>query len=67
MLKKQEIRDQTIEELEALNHDLSKEIYDLMNEFRLTRKMEKPHLIKEKKKTRARVLTMIKEKGAAHG
>lgn len=64
MLKKQEMRDQTVEELEALSQDLSKEIYDLMNESRLTRKMEKPHLIREKKKARARVLTIIKEKGA---
>ncbi|MES2344377.1 MAG: 50S ribosomal protein L29 [Chlamydiota bacterium] len=64
MLKKQEIRDQTLEELVVLNQDLSKEIYDLMNEFRQTRKMERPHLIREKKKTRARVLTIIKEKGA---
>ncbi len=64
MLKRQEIRDQTLEELEALHHDLSKEIYDLMNEFRQTKKLEKPHLIREKKRTRARVLTIIKEKGA---
>jgi large subunit ribosomal protein L29 len=64
MLKKQEIRDQALEELVVLSQDLSKEIYDLMNEFRQTRKMEKPHLIREKKKARARVLTIIKEKGA---
>ena len=62
MLKIEEIRDQSVEELEALTQDLSKEIYDLMNEFRMTKKMEKPHLIREKKRTRARVLTILKEK-----
>jgi large subunit ribosomal protein L29 len=64
MRKNQELRDQTVEELEAMQADLSKEIYDLMNEFRMTRKMEKPHLIRQKKRTRARVLTIIREKAA---
>lgn len=64
MLKNSEIRDQTVEELRAMLHDISKEIYDLVNEFRQARKLEKPHLIREKKKTRARVLTIIREKGA---
>lgn len=67
MLKIKEIRDQSIDELKALSQDLVKEIYDLKNEYRLTRKMEKPHLIREKKRVHARVLTIIKEKGAANG
>lgn len=58
----QEFRDQSLEELNAQYRDLSKEIYLLNNEVRRTRKLEKPHLIRHKKRERARVLTIIHEK-----
>lgn len=62
MPKAKELRDQSKEELEALYADLSKEIFELRNELKTTRKLEKPHLIRLKKKDRARVLTVLQEK-----
>ena len=62
MLKAKEIRDQSVEEIQAMYQDLSKELYLLVNELKLSKKLEKPHLIKDKKKDIARVLTILNEK-----
>jgi len=62
MTKAKEFRDQSQEELKALYQDLSKELYQLRNEMKVTRKMEKPHLVRLKKKDRARVMTILSEK-----
>lgn len=64
MLKAKELRDQSPEELQALSIDLSKEIFLLRNELKTTRKLEKPHLIRVKKRDRARALTILREKEA---
>lgn len=64
MLKAKELRDQSSEELQALSIDLSKEIFILRNELKTTRKLEKPHLIRVKKRDRARALTILREKEA---
>ena len=57
-------KDQSVEELRAQYHDLSKEIYDLRSEVSINRKLEKPHMVKRKKRDRARVLTALRQKGA---
>ena len=62
MLKVDELKNQGKEELMALYQDLSKEIYGLKCELRINRKTEKPHLLREKKKDRARVLTALQQK-----
>lgn len=62
MLKPEELRDKTVEDLKLMFGDLSKEIFELKNEMRITRKIEKPHLLKEKKKDRARVATILRLK-----
>lgn len=62
MKSKQEIKDQSVEELKALYQDLSKDIFDMKNEISMTRKLEKPHLLRQKKRNRARVLTLLKKK-----
>ncbi|QZA58312.1 50S ribosomal protein L29 [Candidatus Rhabdochlamydia porcellionis] len=64
MPKAKELRDQSREELQALYADLSKEIFELRNELKTTRKLEKPHLIRLKKRDKARVLTILQEKKA---
>lgn len=64
MLKAKELRDQSSEELQSLSTDLSKEIFDLRNELKTTRKLEKPHLIRMKRRDRARVLTILRQKKA---
>ena len=61
-MKVEEIRGQSDQELKAVLEDLEKEIFLLRNELKVTRKLEKPHLLKDKKRTRARILTILKEK-----
>lgn len=62
MKRKMEFKDQSVEELKALSIDLAKEIFDLRNELSVTRKIEKPHLIKKNRRDKARVLTFLKQK-----
>ncbi len=63
MDRMKEFKDQSVEELKALFHDLSKDIFELKNEISTTRKIDKPHLLGEKKRDRARVLTLLSQKG----
>lgn len=65
MKKAIEFRDMSNEELEATYQDLLKEVFHLRNEFKQSRKLEKPHLIPEKKKEIARLLTVKHEKQLA--
>jgi large subunit ribosomal protein L29 len=62
MAKAKELIGHSQEELKALYQDLSKELFQLRNEMKVTRKMEKPHLVRIKKKDRARVMTILREK-----
>lgn len=62
MLDMKDLNQQSQEELMALYQNLSKEIYGLKSELRIARKTEKPHLLREKKKDRARVLTALQQK-----
>lgn len=62
MTKASDLRAMAVEELEAVFLDLQKEIYHLVNEMKQTKKVEKPHLIRLKKKERARLLTILHEK-----
>ena len=48
MVKASELRSKSAEDLKVLFGELAKEIYELRNEFKVTRKIEKSHLIKEK-------------------
>ncbi|NGX46798.1 MAG: 50S ribosomal protein L29 [Chlamydiae bacterium] len=63
MDRMKEFKDQSVEELKALFRDLSKDIFELKNEISMTRKIDKPHLLGEKKRDRARVLTLLSQKG----
>lgn len=65
MKRAKEYRDQSHEELKVIYKELSKEIFDLNNELRIARKIEKPHLLRLKKRDRARVLTILREKEEA--
>ena len=59
MKEKMSYNDQSNDELKALYRDLSGEIFKLKCELNVTRKLEKPHLLKQKKRERARVLTAL--------
>jgi large subunit ribosomal protein L29 len=63
MPKKNQFQDQTVDELKARHRDLSREIFDQINELKTHRKLEKPHLLRMKKRERAAVLTTIRQKG----
>ena len=65
MKKSQRFQDQNVQELNALYHELSKDIFGMRNEKAISRKLDKPHLLREKKKDRARVLTFLRQKGGS--
>ena len=67
MAKKKEVKDQSVDELKAAAHELDREIFQLRSELAMQRKLEKQHLIREKRKDKARILTILtqKQKGVA--
>lgn len=62
MTKANELRDQTVEELEALYKDYKKSLFELKNRKQQEKKLEKTHLKQSIKKNIARVLTIITQK-----
>jgi len=62
MSKGDELRSKTKEELTSIVSSLDEEIFRLRNELKVTRKLEKPHVLSQKKRERARVLTVLTEK-----
>lgn len=62
MLKASELINQSDEELAAQYEDICRDIFEMTNELRVSRKLEKPHELKEKKKDRARILTVLRQK-----
>lgn len=65
MLKAKDLRDQSLEELEVACGDLRRELFELLNEIRRAKKIEKPHLLRDKRKDIARLLTVMHEKQIA--
>ncbi|OGN59285.1 MAG: 50S ribosomal protein L29 [Chlamydiae bacterium RIFCSPHIGHO2_12_FULL_27_8] len=61
MLKLQEIRQEKSERLNERINEIEKELYALKNELKLSRKIEKPHMLKALKKEKARILTILTE------
>ena len=61
MKKAEDLRTCTVEELNENYKEVCKELFLLNNELRVSRKLDKPHQLKEKKKERARILTVIRE------
>ena len=57
-----EMRDLTIGQLEAMIDDYRKELFALKGELAATRKLEKPHRIRDKKRDVARALMVLSEK-----
>lgn len=59
---KKEVKDRSVNELTAAIGDLDRELFALRTELATQRKLEKPHLIKEKRKQKARILTILTQK-----
>lgn len=66
MAKAKELRDLSLEELEANYQDARKALFHLVNERKLSKQFEKPHRIPETKKQIAQLLTIISEKQQAN-
>jgi len=62
MGKFEELTAQTIEALKGKKETLAREIFELQSELSVARKLEQPHLLKGKKRERARVMTAISQK-----
>ena len=61
MLKAKELRDESVDELEAKQKTLRQEIFDLRGDS-LDGRSQKTHLIRQKRKEIARILTVLGEK-----
>ncbi len=62
MSKATALRDMAIEELESAVIDVNKEIYQIIDENKRDKKLEKLELLRQKRKHKARLLTIISEK-----
>jgi large subunit ribosomal protein L29 len=62
MYKAKDLRDQSLDELEAIYDESCKKLFELINEFKSQKKREKPHEIKHTRKDIARLLTVMTEK-----
>ena len=61
-MKTKELLEQSVEELVAKAHDLERELFELRTKLSVEKKLDKPHLIKQHKADRARILTVLNQK-----
>jgi large subunit ribosomal protein L29 len=64
-MKTRELRERTLEELEELYDDLREELFKLRAQ-RAVSQLEKSHRVQEVRRTIARVLTILKDRGYSH-
>lgn len=60
--QKKEFNNQSVQELQTTLKDLDRDLFALRSELSMNRKLEKPHLLKAKRKDKARVLTFLTQK-----
>ncbi|MBI2743884.1 MAG: 50S ribosomal protein L29 [Chlamydiales bacterium] len=65
MLQVKELREKGESELKTQLEELSREIYQMNCELNISRKLEKPHLVKQKRRDRAKLLTILREKSSS--
>lgn len=63
-MKAMDLRDKSVDELTAMLNEAEVSLFKIMNGLKLSRKLEKPHLIRETRKLIARLYTIINEKNA---
>lgn len=61
-MNKKEMREGSQEQMESRLFDARKELFNLKNEFAMTHKLEKPHLLKSLKKEISQLLTLLTER-----
>ena len=62
MNKLKEFRDLSLAELDAACTDARKELFNLVNEWQRTKKLDNPNLLRTKRKEIAQILTLKTEK-----
>jgi large subunit ribosomal protein L29 len=62
MLKAQELRDKSVEELNATLLDIKREIFTMQNTRKISMKTDMPHLFRSKRHDIARINTVLNEK-----
>jgi large subunit ribosomal protein L29 len=62
MSKVKEFRDQTVEELEALEQDKRKELFMLASKREKEKKLDNPQVLRNIRRDVARILTVLNEK-----
>lgn len=67
MQKMEELLGQSEEELHLAASDLNRELFKLRGELAEEKKLSHPHLVGEKRKQRARILTALKQKQLSKG
>lgn len=67
MYKAKDLRDQSLQELDAMLQEARKKLFQLTNQFRAEKKREKPHEIRHARKDIARLETVLTEKKTASG
>jgi large subunit ribosomal protein L29 len=65
MLKAKDLRDNSPEELKALESEKRKELFDLVNRRAREKKMDDPSSLRVLKKDIARILTVLRERSGA--
>jgi len=61
-MQAKDLINQSEKELQELYEGICSDIFRLGNKLRMSRKLEKPHELREKKKDRARILTVLRQK-----
>jgi len=61
-MKARDLLAQSIEELKTQYVEVRREIFRLRNELHASRKLDKPHQLREKKRLCARILTILRQK-----
>jgi large subunit ribosomal protein L29 len=67
MLTAREIKDKSVPEIQTLLVETRRELFEILNAAQRIKKMEKPHLKREKRKVIARLLTILRSKQVAEG
>ena len=65
--KKINLNDQQEHELSARLIDIDRELFALRNELAMNKKLDKPHLIRARRKEKAQILTNMTQKQIAKG
>lgn len=65
MATAREFRDKSDDELQALLIDMKRELFNMVNEIKRTKKAEHPDEVRSKRRDIAKLLTVVREKQLA--